>query len=360
MKKFIVFILLGAALLVPVLLKIFANTRKEKPSLVQTGHQPVMAECMIAGNTLVELPFTAVGKTRANERVELVSEISGRLVSIHFHEGSRVKKGDLLFHLDDAEWIAELSKIQARLDLARETEERHRLLLESGGISRQVFDEITSQRRILEAEEQILRVRIEKANIRAPFDGFIGIRNVSEGAFLSPGTVLTVLEDLERLRLEFTVPEVYAAAIRQGDRVSFRAEGIPGLQEAVIRAYDPSVSEKTGNLRVLAHVEKPDPALRAGVAVSVHVRTASPAPAIYVPTQALVPIPGGYTVFALEDGKATVRKVTTGIRSDNRVEVVSGINPGDSILVTGFMRIRPGVPVKIVKVWQHEPVVNLH
>ena len=360
MKKFIVFILLGAALLVPVLLKIFANTRKEKPPLVQTSQQPVMAECMIAGNTFVDLPFTAVGKTRAYERVELVSEISGRLVSIHFREGSRVKKGDLLFHLDAAEWIAERSKIMASLDLARKTEERNRVLLDSGSISRQVFDEIVTRRKTLEAEEQMLHVRIEKAKILAPFDGYIGIRNVSEGAFLSPGKVLAVLEDLDRLRLEFTVPEVYATSIRQGDRVSFRVEGIPGLHEAVIQAFDPSVNEKTGNLRVVALVENPDPALKAGVAVSVHVRTASPAPAIYVPTQALVPIPGGYTVFALEDGKATVRKVTTGIRTDNRVEIVSGVNPGDSILVTGFMRVRPGAPVKIVKVWQHEPFVNLH
>lgn len=351
MKKFIVFPLLGAVLLVPVLIKVFANTRKEKIPLPQTSQQSVMAECMIVGNTLVELPHTTVGKTRANERVELVSEISGRLVSIHFKEGSRVKKGDLLFHLDDAEWIAELSKIQARLDLAKATEERNLLLLESGGISRQVYDEIASQRKILEAEEQILRVRIERANIRAPFDGVAGIRNVSEGAFLSPGTVLTVLEDLNRLRLEFTVPEVYAATIRQGDRVSFRAEGIPGLQEAVIQAFDPSVSEKTGNLRVLARVEKPNPALKAGVAVSINIQTSSPTPAIYIPTQALVPIPGGYTVFALEGGKASVRKVSTGIRSDNGVEIVNGVNPGDSILVTGFMRVRPGAPVKVVKVW---------
>jgi membrane fusion protein, multidrug efflux system len=350
MKRFILFSLLGAILLILILLKIFANTGKDKLIISQTGQQPVQAECIVADNTLAEFSYTAVGKIRSNERVELVSEISARLVSIHFDEGSKVKKGDLLFHLDDSEWIAELSKLKAKLDLARETEERNVQLLESGGISQQVFDEMVSQRKILEAEEQILNVKIEKANIRAPFDGFTGIRNVSEGAFLSPGTVLTVLEDLSRLKLEFTVPEVYAATIKKGHRVSFRTDGIPGSHGAIIEAFDPSVNETTGNLQVLALVNRPDPALKAGVAVSIDFLTTSPAPALFIPTQALVPVAGGYNIFALENGKASVRKVTTGIRSDKTVEIVNGIDPGDTILLTGFMRVRQGSPVKIVKI----------
>jgi membrane fusion protein, multidrug efflux system len=350
MKRFIVFTFLGAILVFLILLKIFANTRKDKSIISNTGQQPVQAECMVAENTPGEFSYTAVGKIRANERVELVSEVSRRLISIHFQEGSKVKKGDLLFHLDDAEWIAELSRLKAKLNLARETEERNVQLLNSGGISRQIFDEMVSQRKILEAEKQILNVKIEKANIRAPFDGFAGIRNVSEGAFLSPGTVLTVIEDLSKLKLEFTVPEVYAATIKKGERVSFRTDGIPCFQNAVIEAFDPSVSETTGNYRVLALVEKPNPALKAGVVVSINIRTSSPAPVLFIPTQALVPVAGGYNVFALKNGKADLRKVTTGIRSEKTVEIVSGINHRDTILLTGFMRVRHGSPVKIVKI----------
>lgn len=350
MKRFIVFSLLGAILLLLILLKIFANTGKDKLAISQRGQQAVQAECLVAENALAEFSYTAVGKTRANERVELVSEIPARLVSIHFREGSKVKKGDLLFHLDDSEWIAERSRLKARLDLARETEERNVPLLNSGGISQQVFDEMVSQRKMLEAEEQILDVKIEKANIRAPFDGFTGIRKVSEGAFLSPGTVLTVLEDLSRLKLEFTVPEVYAATIKRGDRVIFRTDGLPGFQEAIIEAFDPSVSEATGNFQVLALVKNPALALKAGVAVSIDILTTSPVSALFIPTQALVPVTGGYNVFALENGKASVKKVTTGVRSDRTVEIVNGIEPGDTILLTGFMRVRQGSPVKIVKI----------
>lgn len=351
MKKFILFPVLGAVLLVLVLVKIFANTQKEKAILTRPAQPALLAECTIAEKIPGEFSFPAVGKTRANERVELVSELSRRLVSIHFREGTRVNRGDLLFHLDDAEWKAEWLKVKAKLDLARETEERNRRLLESGGISRHVYDELVSQRKILEAEEQYLEVLIEKANIRAPFSGSTGIRRVSEGAFLTPGMVLTVLEDLSRLKLEFTVPESFATAIRKGDRISFRCDGIPDSQAAVIEAFDPSIHSGTGNFHVLAIVENPHPALKAGVSVSLTIPGDSPAPAIYLPTQALIPSAGGYNVFTLVQGKAALHKVTTGLRSEKTVEITEGIQPGDTVLLTGFMRIRQGSPVKIIKVW---------
>jgi membrane fusion protein, multidrug efflux system len=351
MKQFLIFSILGAVLLALVLAKIFANTQKDTATVLQPGQQKVQAECIVAEYSPGEFSYSAVGKIRANERVEIASEIPGRLVSIHFREGSRVNRGDLLFHIDDSEWVAELSRLQAQLELARNTEDRNRPLLDSGGISQQLFDEMVSQRKILEAEEELLQVKIEKANIRAPFDGFAGIRNVSEGAMITPGTVLTVLEDLERLKLEFTVPEYYAAAIRKGDLIRFRTDGIPGYQEAVIDAFDPSVSLTTGNFRVLALVKRPDPFLKAGVAVTVTLQSESPSEVLFVPTQALVPVAGGYHLFMLENGKASNRKVTTGIRSATRVEIVEGIAAGDTILLTGFMRLRNGSPVKIVKVW---------
>ncbi len=351
MKRFLLFPILGLTFLILVLIKIFAAPRQDKTMVMPPGLQPVQAECMVAETKPEVFSYTAVGKIRANERVELASEISGRLVSIHFREGSRVKKGDLLFHLDDSEWVAELSRLGAELELARNTEERNRPLLNSGGISQQIFDEMVRQRKIWEASEQLLRIKIEKANIRAPFDGYVGIRNVSEGAMIVPGTVLTLLEDLDRLKLEFSVPEYYAATIRKGDRIRFRVEGIPGFQEAVIDASDPSVNAVTGNFHVMALVIKPLPALKAGVAVSITLQAESPSPALFIPTQALVPIAGGYHVFALKEGKASVRKVITGVRSDDAVEIVDGVTPGDTILLTGFMRIRNGSPVKISNLW---------
>jgi membrane fusion protein, multidrug efflux system len=283
--------------------------------------------------------------------VELVSELSLRLVSIHFREGSFVNKGDVLFQLDDSEWRANQKKVKAQLDLAIETEKRNETLLKSGGISQQTFDESVSNRKVIEAEEELLEVMISKAKITAPFSGIIGIRQVSEGAFLTPGIKLTTLEDLSRLKIDFTIPEAYASMIHVGERLNFRLDGIPGIFNADIEALNPSINKNSGNLGVLAIVENPDPVLKAGVSVSITLVSKSSVPTIYVPTQALIPTPGGYHIYVCKDSKADYRGVTTGLRTDKLVEIVKGVDSGDSVLVTGFMTIRPNSRVKIIKVW---------
>jgi len=351
MKKIYIIPLIGIALLVLIIIKIFGNTKKEKAALATPTVQTVHAECYVAGLTQADYSFRAVGRIKPNESVNLVSELSLRLLKINFREGSRVKKGELLFQLDDSEWQASIDKVQARLDLARETEKRNQVLLGSGGTSQQVYDESVSNRKVLEAEVKALHVLIEKAKIKAPFSGTIGIRNISEGAFLTPGIVLTSLDDLSKLKLDFTIPESYATTLKTGDPLNFRIDGIPDVQEAVIEAIDPSIDAKTGVLRLLAIVRNPHPSLKAGVAVSLEINVKSAAPSLYIPTQALIPTPGGYSAYVLKGGKATYGPVTTGIRAETMVEILNGIVPGDSVLVTGFMKVRPGSVVKIIKVW---------
>jgi membrane fusion protein (multidrug efflux system) len=351
MKRKYILPIIGAVLVILILIKIIHNSKKKKTESTKPVAEAILAECIIAKDTIVDFSFKAVGHTRANESVELVSELSLRLVSIHFSEGSKVKKGDLLFQMDDSEWKANLLKVKAMLDLAVETEKRNKTLLASGGISQQTFDESVSNRRVLEAEEETLNVMIGKAKIMAPFSGIIGIRNVSVGAFVTPGTKLALLEDLSRLKIDFTIPETYVNMIRKGERFNFRLDGFPGSFNAVIEAMNPSVNTNSGNLEVLAVVEDPDPELKAGVTVSITLASKSANPTIYIPSQALVPTPGGYHVYVLRNGKANFTSVTTGLRSEKMVEIVQGVNPADSILVTGFMKVRPGTRVKIIKVW---------
>jgi membrane fusion protein, multidrug efflux system len=351
MKKIYILPIIGAILLTLILIKIIHNSKKKKTETAKPATEAVMAECTIARDTIIDFSYKAVGNTRANESVELVSELALRLVSIHFKEGSQVNKGDLLFQLDDSEWKANQKKVRAKLDLAIETEKRNESLLASGGLSQQTFDESVSNRKVLEAEVELLNVMIGKAKIKAPFSGVIGIRNVSEGAFLTPGSKLTTLEDLSRLKIDFTVPETYASMIHKGDRLNFRLDGFPGVFYAVIDAINPSINKNSGNIGVLAIVENPDPELKAGVSVSINLISKSTIPAVYIPSQALIPTPGGYHIYALRNGRADYRSVNTGIRSEKLVEIVQGINPGDSVLVTGFMKVRPDSRVKIIKVW---------
>lgn len=351
MKRSYILSIIGAFILIFVIIKIIHNLKKEKTEIAKPVIEEVPAECIIARDTMIDFSLKAVGNIRANESVELVSELSLRLASIHFKEGSLANKGDLLFQLDDAELQANQKKAKARLDLAVQTERRNESMLASGGISQQTYDESVSNRKVLEAEKELLDVMIGKAKITAPFSGVIGIRNVSEGAFLTPGTKLTILEDLSRLKIDFSIPENYANMIHKGDRFTFRLDGFPGSFDAVIEAMNPSINKYSGNLRVLAIVQNPDPGLKAGVSISITLVTKSSVPAIYIPTQALIPTPGGYHIYVYKDNKADYRSITTGLRTEKMVEIIKGVNEGDSVLVTGFMKVRPNSRVKIIKVW---------
>ena len=348
-RKNYILLIIGALLLLLIAIKIISNSKKELTKSTKPGASAVQAECFIAKDSLINFTFKAVGSIRANEAVELVSELSLRLVSIHFKEGSQVKKGDLLFQLDDSELQANLKKVKAKLDLALETEKRTGSLLSSGGTSKQIFDESVCDRKVLEAEAESLNVLIGKTKILAPFSGVIGIRNVSEGAFLTPGKVLTTIEDISRLKIDLTVSQTFANMIRKGEPFNFRVEGNPSEYSALVEAINPSINPNSGNLKILAIIEKSDAALKAGVTVSISLASKSAVSAVYVPTQALIPTPGGYHLFFAEKGKAGYRPVITGIRSEKMVEIIKGVTPGDTVLVTGFMKLRPGSVLEIVK-----------
>ena len=348
-RKNYILLIIGALLLLLIVIKIISNSKKELSKSTKPGAQAVQAECFIAKDTLINFTFKAVGSIRANEVVELVSELSLRLVSIHFREGSQVKRGDLLFQLDDTELQANLKKVNAKLDLALETEKRTESLLNSGGTSKQIFDESVCERKVLEADAESLHVLIGKTKILAPFSGVIGIRNVSEGAYLTPGKVLTTLEDLSRLKIDFTISQTFATMIRKGELFNFRVEGNPSEYSALVEAINPSINQNSGNLKILAIVENSDAALKAGITVSINLASKSAISAVYVPTQALVPTPGGYHLFFAQKGKAVYKPVITGIRSEKLVEIIKGVAPGDTILVTGFMKLRPGSLLEIVK-----------
>ncbi len=351
MRKSILFIVLAVLLLVLVFLKIFRGCREEVQRPSAAVIPTVSAEGYIARDTTLDFPFSTVGYIRANEKTEIVSELPGRVVSIHFREGGFVRKGDLLFLLDDSEYQATLKKAEAQLELAQRAQERNAAQLASGGISQHIFDESVAHRKVLEAEADLLRVYIRKAAVRAPFGGKAGIRNVSSGAFVKPGEVLTTLEDLSLLKVDFSVPQRYAGIVHTQDPLSFTVTGQPAAYPGRVMATDPSVDRRTGNLRVLATVSANAGELVPGTAVTVTLAGKPAIPSLYIPTQALLPTPAGYDVYALSAGKCTLRHVKTGLRSPAMAEITEGVEPGDTILVTGLMRVRPGNSVHILKTW---------
>jgi membrane fusion protein (multidrug efflux system) len=291
--------------------------------------------------------LATTGTVRANEDVDLVSEISGKISSIHFEEGSRVTRGQLLLKIDDSELLAEQQRAMHRVQLAERAEARQKQLLDDGVISSETYDVALGELNVLRAERQLIEAQLVKTEIRAPFSGVIGLRWVSPGSYLSSQTRIASLNDLDPVKLDFTVPERYSALMQVGDSISFAVEGFDRTFPGAIYAVEPSIDASTRSLRVRARCPNSDGALVPGAFANVDLVLRSVPDALTVPSIAVIPELGGKKVFVYENGKAQPRPVETGIRSDTAVQITSGIAEGDIVIVSGLLQMRPGLVVEV-------------
>jgi membrane fusion protein (multidrug efflux system) len=274
----------------------------------------------------LEQRLSTTGSLRANESVDLVSEVAGIVERIQFREGTTVAAGELLVEIEDTELRAQRDRVLHRLELAEAREARQRDLRAQGIVSEQDFDLATSELNVLRAELRLVDAQLEKTEIRAPFAGVIGLRYVSTGSLLSPQTRIATLQDLDPLKVDFTLPEKYAGRIGAGDRVEFRVEGSELQHVAEVYAVEPRITQETRSLLIRLAVERLDDAL-------------------VVPSLAVIPELGGHRVFVVVDGKAEARPVETGIRTETEVQIASGLVPGEQVIVSAIQRLRPGLAV---------------
>jgi len=291
--------------------------------------------------------LAATGTVRANEQVEIVSEISGKISDIHFEEGSRVTAGELLLKIDDSELLADRQRALYRVELAERAEARQQQLLDDGVISSETYDVALGELNVLRAELQLIEAQLLKTEIRAPFSGVIGLRWVSPGSYLSSQTRIASLNDLDPVKLDFTVPEKYSALMKAGDEISFAVEGFDRTFPGTIYAIEPSVDASTRSLRMRARCPNSDRALVPGVFANVDLILRSIPDALTVPSIAVIPELGGKKVFIFEDGTAQPRSVETGIRSDTAVQITGGLSEGDLVIVSGLLQLQPGLVVEI-------------
>jgi membrane fusion protein (multidrug efflux system) len=295
-----------------------------------------LAETLISPGALV-----------ANERIEVVSENAGLVSRIYLDEGARVAAGDLLVKIDDRELSAERDRIVARLELAERQAARQHELHAKGLISDDELEVASTEVDELRAELAQIEVRLAKTEIRAPFTGIVGLRRVSEGAFLSPQTRIAALVQSDPMKLEFAVPERYANRFRPGDRVTFRVEGIEGDRRATIYAIEPSVDPATRTVPMRATTPNPDGRLLPGAFADVLVAVREVPSALTVPSIAVIPELGGKKLWVLENGAAQPRQIETGIRTGDRVEITRGLVAGDAVIITGLQILRPGLAVEV-------------
>jgi len=316
----------------------------------QNAPQPAMAvDIFVIKPTLINEKIEVSGSLEANETTEIHPEISGRLVQLNIAEGKFVRKGALLAKIYDGDLQAQLKKLQVQLEIAKTNEERSSQLLKIQGISKSDYDASLLNVNNIRADIDITHANITKTEIRAPFDGKLGLKNISPGAFVTPLTVFTTISQVDKLKLQFSVPEKYGAEIRNGQPISFTVNGSEKTFTANVLATETTIGQDTRSLTVRAVVQNTDPALIPGTFANVQMILGNNPKAIMIPNSSVIPQGRKKQVFVFKDSKALAKEITTGARDSANVQVLAGLVSGDTLITSGLLFLRPGVDVKISK-----------
>lgn len=299
----------------------------------------------------IEVPGTIV----ANESVEIHPEMAGLIVSLPIQEGKYVAAGSLLAKLKDADLLAQLHKLEVQLQLAQQTEKRQSQLLKIQGISQQDYDISLLQVNNLKADIGIIQTALDKTEIRAPFGGKLGLRSISKGAYVTPASVIAVINQTDQLKLDFSIPEKYSVKMRPGQVVSFRFEGSQQEGKARVIATESNITENSRSLRVRAAIQQQPSTLLPGNFAKVTIAFDPDPLAILIPAQAILPQARGKKVILYKDGIAVFTDVTTGTRMADRVQVLEGLRAGDSVVTTGLLSVRPESKITVGKLLNPAP-----
>lgn len=332
--------------------KVFSGN--DEPKMAGPGGGPmaqkVAVDVYVVSPTAFQNRITSTGSVIPNEDVELRSEISGRVTNINFKEGGQVKKGQLLLTVNDAELRAQLQKLESNRSLYSDMEARQRTLLEKEYISRQEYDQVSNQLATVNADIQALRATMAKAYVRAPFDGVIGLRQVSEGSYVTAATPIARIVDVSPVKIDFTIPGRYSQSVKVGDKVTFTSEGSAETHQASIYAIQPNIDPATRTLQIRALYDNKDNAIKPGAFVKVELALQNLDEAILIPTESIIPEATGHKVFLAKNGKAQPQMVKIGQRSETMIQILEGIAPGDTIISSGILQARPGSDLNIRRV----------
>ncbi|MDB5234612.1 MAG: efflux transporter periplasmic adaptor subunit [Hymenobacter sp.] len=309
----------------------------------------VPVQVYVVAATKLSDEVASTGSVMADESVTIQSEISGKITSLNIQEGKPVKKGQLLFTINAGDVQAQLQKQEYNIKLYQDQEKRQRTLLEKEYISRQEYEQSNNALLTARADLQALRVNLQKAYVRAPFDGILGLRNTSIGAYVSPGTAITTLSRVKPVKIDFNVPSRFAQAVRVGDPVAVTDEATTKKLQAKVYAINPQIDPVSRTLPVRAIYSNQNMELRPGGFVRVNLVLGETEEALQIPTESVVPVASGYTVFTVKNGKAAIQPVNIGVRSDKVIQITKGLAVGDTVIRTGILQVKAGDRVSIQK-----------
>ena len=347
-KKLLYISLPILAILIFVGFKIFSKNKQnvDEQQVKGSGGVTISAKLFVVEPHLLSNGINAVGTLLPNEEVELVSEAAGKVVGIFFDEGTTVSDGQLLLKVDDSELQAQLKRAEYQLALTGERLNRQRILLEKDAVSREEFDQVQTDYNILQTDIDLLQTKIAKTEIRAPFAGTIGFRGVSLGSYLQLNTIIAKLIDHNKLKLEFAIPEKYASICFTGNKIQFRTEVSPDDFEATVYAVDPKVDVATRTITVRGLYNNANKKLLAGMFARINLIINQSEEVLLIPTEAIVQEMENKKVWVVSGGKAFSQSIVTGFRNNNQVEVVTGLQIGDTIMISGLMQVREGANVR--------------
>ena len=289
------------------------------------------------------------GSLVANESVILKSEVAGRVEKINFDEGQRVSKGQLLVQLNDKEIAAEINKLNFTKKLNEDNEYRQKQLLAKDAISKEEYETALTTLNTILAEIKVREIQIQKHQIRAPFDGIIGLRSVSQGSYINSSDELVTLYNINPIKIDFSIPGKYSSQVNAGDNINFEVDSYEGQQfKGEIYAVEPQIDPKTRSIQARAKSQNKENKLLPGQFVKINLTLNTFENAIMIPTEAVVPELNGKKVFVYNNGLVETKRIETGIRTADKIQVTSGLKAGDIVLTSGVLQLRQGMEVDII------------
>jgi membrane fusion protein (multidrug efflux system) len=307
---------------------------------------PVLVDVLIADN--INLPNTIElnGNVLPQEMIEIRPEVSGRITQLMMNDGASVAAGGLLARINNAELQAQQQQLQVQFDMAVKTEQRLKKLLEINGVNQADYDQALNQVNLITANKNILQAQLDKTEIRAPFSGVLGLRQISNGAYVTPNTILTTLQSRDQMKIDFLVPESYLSLLKLNQKINVSSPHFAEIFSATIIAFESNINNSTNNAKVRAKLHSNK--LKAGSFVKINLDKSEKG--IVVPTNAIIPDALSNQVVVVRNGKGMFQNVKTGIRNANVVQITEGIKQGDSIVIGGVLFVRPNAELKIKQV----------
>jgi membrane fusion protein, multidrug efflux system len=328
-----------------------SKTKKTDPpsknNATPSAHAALSVDGYIIHPSVLHSSIEVAGTLLPFEETDIHPEVSGKVTYLAIKEGAHVQKGTLLARLFDGDLQAQLQKLKVQLQVAEKTQERQQELLKIGGISQQDYDLSVLDVSSIKADMQVLQAAIDKTIIKAPFNGKVGFKNISIGAFITPTTVITTIRQDTKLKLEFSIPEKFTPKVKLGNVINFTTESTGKNYQAKIYATESGITEENRSLKVHAVVENIDKNITAGSFAKVAFDMGDNNDAVMIPTQAIIPQARDKQVIVYNGGNADFRIVTTGTRDSAKVEILSGLLIGDTVITTGLLSIKPGSKINL-------------